>query len=291
MLICMRAKFIKALMFHIFGSETVSLYLGWDVNDHADDASWSPSNSLEEIRSLPKELKPKGYYMEDSKLVSFGLNFVNNLSTETLQLKFEAIQNLPKSDQPSNLPDVMFGDEMLKWAREASWTDVEAVLLSLGITPNALTRYDFANKPYILSFASLPPLNEYDERLRLIQAHQKKNGSMYGEKLEIIGWFRRLKFSFPKGLEKAVSEIEFAAIKEATQLTSSHSYQIEKQTLLKLIGGMAVRGYGYDPLAKRTSVTAEIQTDLDLLGISLDQKTILKWLREATSLVSKEELH
>ncbi|MEM6649350.1 MAG: hypothetical protein AAF603_03785 [Pseudomonadota bacterium] len=61
----------------------------------------------------------------------------------------------------------------------------------------------------------------------------------------------------------------------------------ERNTLLKLIGVMAIKGYGYDPDAQRNEAIKDIANDLDLLGHSLDGKTIRKWLREATALISK----
>ena len=59
----------------------------------------------------------------------------------------------------------------------------------------------------------------------------------------------------------------------------------ERTSVLKLIIGMAVRGYLYEPNAARNTATAEIQSDLENLGIPLDRDTILKWLREASELL------
>jgi hypothetical protein len=56
----------------------------------------------------------------------------------------------------------------------------------------------------------------------------------------------------------------------------------ERDTLLKLIIGMAIGGYGYSPDEKKNPIP-EIAKDLGKLGIPLDQKTIRNWLREAIS--------
>ena len=64
----------------------------------------------------------------------------------------------------------------------------------------------------------------------------------------------------------------------------------KKNSLLTLVAGMAIKGYRFDPNANRNEATSDIQSDLDELGIGLDQKTILKWLREATALVDKDHL-
>lgn len=62
---------------------------------------------------------------------------------------------------------------------------------------------------------------------------------------------------------------------------SKSSITSEKNTLQKMVIGMAIKGYQYDPEAKRTNTVSEIQSDLALLGIDLDKNTILKWLKES----------
>lgn len=55
---------------------------------------------------------------------------------------------------------------------------------------------------------------------------------------------------------------------------------IERDSLLKLVIGMAVKGYSYDPNAKKNSAVTEIATDLEKLGLSLSDDTIRKFLKE-----------
>ncbi|PCJ99165.1 MAG: hypothetical protein COA45_06925 [Zetaproteobacteria bacterium] len=59
----------------------------------------------------------------------------------------------------------------------------------------------------------------------------------------------------------------------------------EKETLLKLVIGMAVAGYRYDPKAKRNEATSDIVNDLEVLGLSMNADTIRKWLKEAAELL------
>ena len=59
----------------------------------------------------------------------------------------------------------------------------------------------------------------------------------------------------------------------------------ERETALKLIIGMAVAGYKYDPKAPRNSATTEITADLEKLGLGLDQDTVRNWLKEASWLL------
>ena len=84
-------------------------------------------------------------------------------------------------------------------------------------------------------------------------------------------------------LRERVAELELAIQnapkKEKPLLTR------ERDSALKLIIGMAVRGYGYYPTAARSDITKDISDDLALLGISLDADTVRKWLREGADLL------
>ena len=51
--------------------------------------------------------------------------------------------------------------------------------------------------------------------------------------------------------------------------------------MMKMIVGMAIERYGYDPTGKRNTATSQIQSDLDKQGIGLDDETIRKHLRNA----------
>lgn len=86
-------------------------------------------------------------------------------------------------------------------------------------------------------------------------------------------------------------EAELASIK-APQPGASSEKSLgarERESLLKLVIGMAVRGYGYDRTASKSSQTTEIASDLELSGVSLDVDTVRKWLRMAAELLPPRE--
>jgi hypothetical protein len=58
-----------------------------------------------------------------------------------------------------------------------------------------------------------------------------------------------------------------------------------RDRLLKLVIGMAVAAYVYDPKATRSDRPAEIAADLSRAGVPLDVDTVRKWLREAAELL------
>jgi hypothetical protein len=59
----------------------------------------------------------------------------------------------------------------------------------------------------------------------------------------------------------------------------------ERDSLLKLVIGMAVAAYVYDPKAVRSDKVKEIADDLSGAGVPLDVDTVRKWLREAAELL------
>ena len=59
----------------------------------------------------------------------------------------------------------------------------------------------------------------------------------------------------------------------------------ERNTLLRLIIGMAMGGYGYDPAALRSKIPTEIENDVTGLGMSVTAETIRKHLKQAVDTV------
>jgi hypothetical protein len=57
----------------------------------------------------------------------------------------------------------------------------------------------------------------------------------------------------------------------------------ERDTLLKLIWGMAVGAYKYDPNAAKSDCPREIVEDCDRAGQSIDVDTVRKYLKDAKS--------
>jgi hypothetical protein len=84
-------------------------------------------------------------------------------------------------------------------------------------------------------------------------------------------------------LRERVGQLEEAAreVRERPLLSK------ERDSALKLIIGMAVIGYRYDPGRPRNDATTDISNDLAQLGVPLDPDTVRKWLREASQLLPR----
>jgi hypothetical protein len=63
----------------------------------------------------------------------------------------------------------------------------------------------------------------------------------------------------------------------------------ERESLLRLVIGMAIIGYGYDPKVFRSGKISEIAGDLELAGVPLDADTVRKWLRAAAEVLPPTE--
>jgi len=55
----------------------------------------------------------------------------------------------------------------------------------------------------------------------------------------------------------------------------------ERNTLLKLVIGMAVKGYSHDPAASKSNAPKEIADDLAELGMTITDDTVRKYLKQA----------
>ena len=58
-----------------------------------------------------------------------------------------------------------------------------------------------------------------------------------------------------------------------------------RETLLKIIYGMAVSYHGYNPKARRSTVISEIVSELARVGVSVTDDTVRDYLRQAADLV------
>lgn len=85
----------------------------------------------------------------------------------------------------------------------------------------------------------------------------------------------------------AALEAEIAALQSQQPVTEDGKRigARERDSLLKLVIGMAVAAYAYDPKAARSDRPPEIAGDLERAGVPLDVDTVRKWLREAAELL------
>jgi hypothetical protein len=83
-------------------------------------------------------------------------------------------------------------------------------------------------------------------------------------------------------------ETQFASAREQAPSLEKPLSTRERDSLLKLVIGMAMGGYGYVPTANRSEQPAVIEADLARQGVPLDVDTIRKWLKRGAELLPPE---
>ncbi len=225
----------------------------------------------------------------DHKAVNLIYNLLSRLDEDTLLEKAEHVEFTTYSyvfKNNDSLSPFLSKKSVLYWARKPGWTVNEATLLSLGLVYNDefSDLFDKIENRYSYSKKQFPVLTEIFERKSLLQSALDHKKIVNGDPVQYLDWLAKMKFLLPQNLVDLVFEFQ-------GNIQTSESVEIcDNKSLLKLVAAMAIGGYRFNPQAARNPATADIQSDLDKLGLGLDQKTVLKWLREATTLVNKDYL-
>jgi hypothetical protein len=97
-----------------------------------------------------------------------------------------------------------------------------------------------------------------------------------------LRWAHENGISVPDELKVAV---------EAREPQSNEPREVsakERTSLLRMIIGMAIGRYAYSPTKAKNDAPKRIANDLAKVGLSLDDDTIRKWLREAAELLPQD---
>ena len=117
------------------------------------------------------------------------------------------------------------------------------------------------------------------------QSLKSRGYADYVSRAEVVRWLAAT------GLKSVYQfDLEQKNIQQAEQRGSDTTQEkpmktTERNTLLKLVIGMAIDGYRYDPTATKSPIPKEIESALLLLGMSVTDETVLKYLKLATDTV------
>lgn len=211
------------------------------------------------------------------------------------------------------------------WSKMPEWSIEEAVVLSFGKSPDMVTwpRLEailsytspfvekclklkelviraknaklFSGEVFATSFDPIKPYkyvewvkkNNIDFPVELAQKvmeayeNNKPPKTPFEQSMDDLQEMRNERQNLAEKTQKFIEKRQNA--KPVVKVKSLHTK--ERETLLKLVIGMAVKGYAYKPNAKRNTTSGEIKQDLELLGISLDEDTVRRWLKEASELL------
>ena len=207
------------------------------------------------------------------------------------------------------------------WSKAQYWTIDEAVALSLGKAPervnwsNVKPMVDYS--PFAKRYHDIRDLalrcvtweTLYDPILpALFLSWARKNDLSFPDELatkvtarhgNAVNW-RLLYDKLKENSEREIAELRAALSSDAgrqnpdePQATmkgqNESSSTRERESLLKLVIIAAVKKYRYVPNAARSEAVGRIKRDLEDCGLSLDDATILKYLRQGADLLPPKE--
>jgi hypothetical protein len=204
------------------------------------------------------------------------------------------------------LPSDVKPADYVFWCKAKNWKLHEGVSLALGADP------DSAKKFVKMGFRSFTPgLNKkpsfevaYEMLLKLAKRNfPDRAPSRAVKKGDFVQWLIAESLPIPNALKTQMGELEFAQndldptsitpkdhtnlalqSKSALKTAEFKVATLERISMLKLIIGMAVGFYGYDPKKNRNPTASQIKSDLALKGVKIDANTIRKYLDEAKTL-------
>ena len=128
---------------------------------------------------------------------------------------------------------------------------------------------------------------ELDAHIATMAKHSKyvdEMGKRQGQIIQDCKSLNAAKDELIEKLKARINQLETAPAQNVKQLGTR-----ERESMVKLVIGMAIGGYAYDPNASRNSSTGEIASDLLQIGLSLDEDTIRKYLAEGRQLLPRDE--
>lgn len=258
--------------------------------DDENEQSPKPDPSKEKAVALFKKLAGMG----DNELDATYANF-----TKARRAEAEAKHYLNRREAQADNALYEY------YAKAAYWTLDEGVALILARDPKHLNCEQikrFAQKPEIAE--NFLRLRELAQRASLMHHLAKHNTPGF-----FLAWARRCDLPTPDELAAAVEKFGgvIADWKSAYDQKEAETVELcekvsalearlsqpskppqekslsarERDSLLKMILGIAMEQYSHDPYASRTKTAKDIAEDMELHGLTMDQDTIRKYLAEA----------
>ncbi|MCD8498105.1 MAG: hypothetical protein LRZ85_08545 [Alphaproteobacteria bacterium] len=203
------------------------------------------------------------------------------------------------------------------WSRMPYWSLDEAIALSFGKDPEVVF---LGRMKGIMSYLS-PFVNSY-RKLHEVAGRAVSVGELTDpvKPADFIAWAERNNVPIPARMkeilasrapvtsapdwrklyeelsEKSKTSIEdlqaqvdaLAAALEESQADKLESR--ERTTIHKILLGAIIKGYGYDPNAKKSPAIPDLVHDIELLGLSVDQDTVRRWIKNALPFLPRDAL-
>lgn len=171
------------------------------------------------------------------------------------------------------------------WANLPFWDINEAIILSTGRDPRKIN-LGYVDKLFLASPYKKTAEERREVFRRLLDADVIKfrdTPLAFTSQAEAHG------IDFPKELAEHIAKRFYQQLDKSAPVETKKKYQSaltkERDSLLKLVLGMAIEQYGYQPNAMRNEATRNIERDLEEAGFPLSEDTIRKYLRMAKRVV------
>lgn len=161
------------------------------------------------------------------------------------------------------------------WCALKNWTIDEATALLLGKDPSRVTWEGLQQ----LTFSSIF-VREYQKlRIQLLRASADGKFADGDAPAKFVQWARDTEIPVPGGLNVQARNSD----EKSVDALSTR----ERNSVVKLIAGMAIKGYGYNPTNKKNAATQEIADHLVELGLDLSVDTVRDYIKEGVQLIDQ----
>ncbi len=188
------------------------------------------------------------------------------------------------------------------WAKQPTWTGRDAAALFCGLNPERVLTADgmvlrdgerFRSKLSGMGSTIERGLNAGEVSRRCAPSRWVDWALMRGIPIqtgliEIVREWDRSTDPRDEEIEQLRGEV--TRLRESPSAPAKAVGTRERESMLKLILGMAIGGYAYNPSTGRNTAIKDIETDLATNGLSLSDDTIRTYLQEASTLLEKHNL-
>jgi hypothetical protein len=162
------------------------------------------------------------------------------------------------------------------WCKLDGWSIDEATALLLGKDPSKVSwegvRQFIFNSIFARTYQTL--------RNQLLRAQVDGKFADSGAPTKFVQWANDTGRPVPDGLNVLHSG---NPDKKSDDFLSTR----ERGSVVKLIAGMAIKGYGYDSKLKKNAATQQIADHLAELGLSLSVDTVREYIKEGVQLIDQ----
>lgn len=166
------------------------------------------------------------------------------------------------------------------WINKIYWTIEDVCALTYGknplyVTKSMIDEY-YPHSPFARQYTS-----SYDVLMRAITSHELSDKIVPSQ---FKTWAKKRKYDFPTEILSQIKSTKQSVSKTPPENEFKELSTRQKNTMLKIIYGLAMAKYNYKPDLAKNSAATNMHTSLATQGIDISAETINKFLNEAKAL-------